>query len=132
MNCHFFKKEKLACISKNWPKCNHFEHFCNHFLCWSYLQLHSNQFATIVVFILPYEQRLMWSSSKKKNFCPISCKCDQFSQNSMNIQRYILGILKGIINYILGFTNVTILHRYSRIIMNIKWPQYYGSTKCIL
>ncbi len=53
-----------------------FGHFCNYFLCWSYLQLHYNQFATILVFILPCEQHLVWFSSKQNNLCPISYKCD--------------------------------------------------------
>jgi hypothetical protein len=36
---------------------------------------------------------------KKNNLCHISCKCDQFSCNPMNIQRCILCILKSIIGY---------------------------------
>ncbi len=67
-----------------------FGHFCNYFLCWSYLQLDYNQFMTILMFILTCEQHLVWFSSKKNNLCPINCKCDQFSCNPMNIQRCIL------------------------------------------
>jgi hypothetical protein len=33
--------------------------FCNYFLCWSYLKLHCNWFATILVFIIPCEQHLV-------------------------------------------------------------------------
>jgi hypothetical protein len=69
---------------------------CNYL--WTFLQLLLILviFAIILVFILPYEQHLVWFSSKKNNLCPISCKCDQFK-----IQRCILCILKNIIEYII-------------------------------
>jgi hypothetical protein len=69
----------------------------------NYLQLHLDIFATIsfvghiydytgtiLVFILPCEQHLVWFSSKKNNLFPISYKCEQFSYNPMSIQRCIL------------------------------------------
>ncbi len=55
---------------------------------------------TILIFILPCEQHLIWFSFEENNLCPISCKLDQFSCNPMSIQRCILFILRGIVGYI--------------------------------
>jgi hypothetical protein len=57
-------------------------------------------FVIILVVILPYEQHLIWFSSKKNNLCPISYKRDQSSCNLMNIQRCILWILRNIVGCI--------------------------------
>jgi hypothetical protein len=104
-----------AIISRNWPKCNHF--ICNYMqllvICnyiWTFLQLFLMLviFAIIVQLICYYfgVHPSMWTTfslvfiPKKNNLCPISCKCDQFNCNSMNIQRCILWILRNIIGCI--------------------------------
>jgi hypothetical protein len=80
---------------------------------------------TILVFIFPCKQHLVWFSSKHNNLCPFSCKCDQFSCNPMNIQRCILWILRNIIGSINIYKCIfwmyltTILHVYSSNIINI-------------
>jgi len=88
----------------NWPKCNH--SICDYMrllvICnyiWTFLQLFFvlvifaitlQLICTILVFIHPCEQHLIWISFKKNNLCPINYKCDQFSCNLISIQKWIL------------------------------------------
>ncbi len=77
----------IPCTSRNWPKCNH--SICN------YIRL-----LVISNYIWTCLQLFFSCSSKNKNLCPISYKCDQFSSNPMNIQRCILWILRNIVGCI--------------------------------
>jgi len=77
------------------------------------------------MFILTWEQHLVWFSSKKNNLYPISYKRDQFSCNPMNIQRCIFWIIRNIVGCIRIYKCMfwmymtTILHVYSSIIISI-------------
>ncbi len=96
--------------NRNWPKCNHYicdykrlSVICNYI--WTFCQL----FLVLVIFVITpqlicncfgvhpsIEQHIIWFSFKKKNLCPIHCKCDQFSCKPMSIQRCILWIIRNI------------------------------------
>jgi len=81
---HEKEKNDIAHTNRNSPKCNlylwlhattsHLQLPLDIFAILFYvgLQLHYNQFATILVFILLCEQHLIRFSSNKNNLCPIS------------------------------------------------------------
>jgi hypothetical protein len=103
---NFFQNRKIRKENSIW-------HYMWLLVICDYVWTISQPFLVLVIFVTTLQlvcdyfdfhpsiwKHLDWFSSKKNNLCLISCKWDQSSHNYMNIQRFILYILKDIIGYI--------------------------------